>query len=465
METQQNFSFDQQVILAFSSPDAIQINITVAGLPRSDSYTYDPNLNGPNYTLTYLGYQYFPVGVDIGVPLIVTLTRPPATSFTINVTVTEQTGLPRFLDAPGYFVPAAISFLVGIALLLQLAFRDVKHNSLFQISPILRDGGLIAFSSLMLGLLNVSFSILKEVFINNLFQLLFPVVLPLIYLIFRKDLWLKLKQNLISILLFTLTEYLSITLLAFSFDSLASYNFGFWSNGFSRWLYLTLSFLSLVTISSTGVFVLTVPSTQEVIQFLRIRRTKLFQVIRYARKLDRLLETTPPIKNPQLFVDKALSEEPQGSWRSEPFIQFILQLDFEIRHGNIIIFRKDVGIFHLPLVQQENGFNLTSKPLWVPNFCGIKACKIVLQGEIPFNACLVTKQKGYASQKFTPREIEIMSIALFLRDGDKKDLLNKIAEGTINVRFPEQCRDCANLDFIREKGSDALPDRPEIEIN
>ncbi len=467
-ETRQNFSFDQQVTLVFSSPNPIQINVTVTELSIADSYSYDPGVNGPNFTLTYQGYQYLPVESDAGIPIMVVVTRPPATPFTINVTVTEQTGFPRFVDAPGYLVPAVISFLLGTALLFQLAIRDVEHGSLFQVSPILRDSGLIAGSSFFLGLLAVLFSVLKEPTINEFFRILFPVILPLVYLIFRKDLWLKLKQNIFIIPGFALAESGLISSLDFSFNSLASYSYGFWITGSPHWLNLTLGFLSLVTIVSTGVFLLTVPLTHELLLFLKIRRTKLFQVMRFARKLERLLEMTLPIKYQQIFLEKNLSETSDAmltSWRSEPFIQFILQLDLEIRNGNITIFRPDFGLFLLPLVQQEGGFNLTSKPLWVPNFCANKACKLVIQGDIPFNACLVTQAKGYATQKFTPREIEIMSIALFLRDGDKRELLHKIAGGIINVRFPEHCRGCANLDFIREEGSGALPDRPEIEIN
>ncbi len=468
IETTLNFTFDRRITLLFTSLNPILINVTLEGIGISEQYSFYPSVDGTTFTATYIGYNYLPVGGDSGFPLTIVITKPPVPSFTVNVTVTEQTGFPRFVDAPGYFIPAAISLLIGTTLLLQLAFRDVDKETLFRINPLLRDGGLIACSASLLSLIEVSFTSLQNPDLTTTFGMFLPVIVPLVYLAFRQELWLELKQNILTLLFFGIVEYGIIVSLDTFFTSLVSYEFGVWIIESPKWLELTLRFLVILTMASTGAFLVTVPLSQDFYLFLRLRKTKAFQVARFARKLEQLLQASDSIKDKQVFVKKIPSEQLEAmppSWRSEPFIQFLQQLDFEIRQGHIVISRPDFGFFLLSMAQQEGGFNLMSKPLWVPNFCANKGCQIVLNGEIPFNACLVTKVKGYASQKFSPREIEILSIALFLRDGEQRELLNKIAEGTINVRFPEQCRSCPNLDFIREEGSGALPDRPEIEIN
>jgi hypothetical protein len=231
---------------------------------------------------------------------------------------------------------------------------------------------------------------------------------------------------------------------------------------------LVVEFIILLVFCSTGIFLLTIPLMRDVYQFWRVRGTKRYQVAKFARILEQMLDNAPTLDDYHStlaqFTDATQAGLYPVAWRSENFIKFLEQMDFELADGNIVISRPEFGVFLLPLTLEDVGFNLKSKPLWVPKFC-LPGCTLVLGGEVPFNACLITQLKGYATQKFTPREIEIISIALFLRDGTKQEILTRISEGSINIRFPNQCQGCRNLQFIRKPGPGDLPDRPEIEIN
>ena len=462
-----NLTYDHDVYLSFTSTGPIQIHVSASEIGLSESYAVDASSLDNPVEISYLGYKYLAIGSDIQVPLGIEVVKPLGTTPTVTVAIVEQTGLPRYVDAWGYLIPGLFALVFGIVLVISLLFRDLDGNGFFHVSPFLRDGGRIARVALFVGLVVTIATAFEVPQGTYLLTYLFPLVLPLAYLSFTSDLWGKLQESVLALLPFALCELAVITWFEPIGEVLANYQFGLWASGHSL-LMLVIVYIGQVVLISTGSFLLTVPTMRDLYQFWRVRGTKRYQVAKYSRQLQQMLDIAPLPDNIELLLNAVIKQDRSipypVSWRSESFIQFLKQLDFEMIAGHVVIFRPEFGLFLLPLVLDDTGFNMQSKPLWVPKFCTL-ACTLISSGEVPFNACLITQLKGYASQKFTPREIEIVSIALFLRDGEKQEILTKITEGTINIRYPEHCRGCANLEFIRKEGTGDLPDRPEIEIN
>ncbi|GAB4308435.1 MAG: hypothetical protein Kow0069_06710 [Promethearchaeota archaeon] len=173
---------------------------------------------------------------------------------------------------------------------------------------------------------------------------------------------------------------------------------------------------------------------------------------------------------PRVPVELAGDERGAGgvppTWKALPFVRFVQNLGFKFQGDLLPVARDDLGAFYLHLRLTGDGFDLVEKPLWLPAFCAHPLCPRDdgRNFDVPFNACLVTKVAGYASgHKFTPREVEILSVALFLRDATCSEVTRKITEGTIHVRHPGTCRGCPNTKFIREEGPADVAERPPIE--
>lgn len=455
-----------------------------------------------NLSITIHGYDYFPRGSQANASVhMVIQNRDPGHPW-FNLTITRISGrnraalVPQLLHLlPAFYVFGASFLLAGTFQLRayrrrhrQCAAQARPRPGLFSPDPQGRNLLLVGAASLWLVLASTYLALLAPGRLD-FFQFLFPAGVALV-VIAGADF---LKKNIFHRVALSMLVFLALTG--------ALYFLQPYSTEFSRYVFLVdfarvaldllfYRMLVLFPAFTIAAFVVFSKTYYALWRQWKLRRTKRYQVQKYQARLRALLdegvETGVGLETPVALPGKKaksravarardyaadLGRDPRGQdlpprWKANSFIQYLQQLEFTFSHGTLYVANPRVGRFFLLLTEGPLGFDLVEKPLWVPLFCEPQVCPLVERRDfaIPFNACLVTRLPGYqTATKFSTREIEILTIALFLREGDLGEILQKITEGTIAVRHPGVCLKCHKTRFIREQGVTEVDPRPDME--